>query len=464
MPLSAAGKRVVMAMQFQQNIELGQRQILSQALRQSLQYLQMPITELAEYLQEQCLSNPLLEVDYAPAAADFTLPISVVEGGGIQGSRRSSESPASDAFYASSRPESFSEYLMEQVNCMQQVDETTRAVCCFLIECLDSTGYLSCSLPELARELELPLYDVEQALYLLQMLEPAGVGARDVTECLLLQLAQGKNFTAANIRMIREGLPLLAKRDYAALSQLLGLPLKAVYESEAVIKALNPIPSRGFYSGDTYHNYIVPEATVLCRDGQLTVEMNTRSLPRISLSPEYTAMLGHAEGAEVQNYLRKRLTAAKATIAQIDSRQSTLQTLLLVILRRQQGYFMGTDQLQPMTMQQVADEMQLNTSTVSRAVKDKYIQFQTRLIPLRSLFSSSLQGDDGALVSADAARQQLRLFIRTEDPAAPLSDEALTAALASVGIHLSRRTVAKYRAELSIPSAAARKRDNRNRT
>ena len=305
---------------------------------------------------------------------------------------------------------------------------------------------------------------MEQALYLLQMLEPAGVGARDVTECLLLQLAQGKDFTATNIRMIREGLPLLAKRDYAALSRLLNLPLKAVYESETVVKALNPIPSRGFYSGDAYHNYIVPEATVICRDGQLTVEMNTRSLPRISPSQEYTAMLGRTEDTEVQDYLRKCLTAAKSTIAQIDSRQSTLQSLLLVIIRRQQGYFMGTDQMQPMTMQQVADEMRLNTSTVSRAVKDKYIQFQTRLIPLRSLFSSSLQGDDGSLVSADAVKQQLRLFIRAEDPGAPLSDEALTAALASVGVHLSRRTVAKYRAELNIPTAAARKRDSRNRT
>ena len=175
-------------------------------------------------------------------------------------------------------------------------------------------------------------------------------------------------------------------------------------------------------------------------------------------------MLGRTEDTEVQDYLRKCLTAAKATIAQIDSRQSTLQSLLLVIIRRQQGYFMGTDQMQPMTMQQVADEMRLNTSTVSRAVKDKYIQFQTRLIPLRSLFSSSLQGDDGSLVSADAVKQQLRLFIRAEDPGAPLSDEALTAALASVGVHLSRRTVAKYRAELNIPTAAARKRDSRNRT
>ena len=192
--------------------------------------------------------------------------------------------------------------------------------------------------------------------------------------------------------------------------------------------------------------------------------MNTRSLPRISPSQEYTAMLGRTEDTEVQDYLRKCLTAAKSTIAQIDSRQSTLQSLLLVIIRRQQGYFMGTDQMQPMTMQQVADEMRLNTSTVSRAVKDKYIQFQTRLIPLRSLFSSSLQGDDGSLVSADAVKQQLRLFIRAEDPGAPLSDEALTAALASVGVHISRRTVAKYRAELNIPTAAARKRDSRNRT
>lgn len=458
----AAGKRGVMAMQFQQNIELGQRQILSHALRQSLQYLQMPITELAEYLREQCLSNPLLEVDYAPAS-DFTLPISVVESGGIQGSRRS-KGAAADALYASARPESFSEYLTEQVNCMQQVDETTRAACCFLIECLDSTGYLSCSLPELAKDMDLPLCNVEQALYLLQMLEPAGVGARNVTECLLLQLAQGKAFTAANIRMIREGLPLLAKRDHAALSRLLDLPLKAIYESEAVIKALNPIPSRGFCSGDTCYSYIVPEATVLYRDGRLTVEMNTRSLPSISLSPEYTAMLSHTEDAEVQNYLRKSLAEAKATIAQIDSRQSTLQSLLLVIIRRQQGYFTGTDQLQPMTMQQVADEMQLSISTVSRAVKDKFIQLQTRMISLRSLFSSPLRGDDGSLISADTVRQQIRLFIRTEDPDAPLSDEALTAALASVGIRLSRRTAAKYRAELNIPAAATRKRDNRNRT
>lgn len=442
----------------QQNIGQEQRQILSQVLRQSLQYLQMPAMELTAYLQEQALSNPLLEVEAPEPAPEEPAAMSIVEDEGEPNGAGWRGEGLPDALAYSARPESFSEYLTEQVNCMPQVDEATRSLCCFLIECLDSTGYLSCDLQELARELELPLYDVEQALYLLQMLEPAGVGARDVTECLLLQLAQGRDFTVVNIRMIREGLPLLAKRDYAGLSRLLNVPLEEVYASETVVKSLNPIPSRGFFSGDTCHSYIIPEATVTCRNGQFVVEMNTRSLPQVRLSEEYTAMVGNAAYAEAQDYLRERMAAAKAMIAQLDSRQSTLYRLLCAVIQRQPGYFAEGEELRPMTMQQVAEELALSTSTVSRAVRDKYIQCGGRLISLRSLFTASLQGSDGAAVSADTARQQLRLFIRREDSAAPLSDEALAAALAGVGITISRRTVAKYRAEMNIPAASARRK------
>lgn len=447
-----------MDMQMQYRIEQSQRQILSHVLQQSLQYLQMPIIELAEHLQEQSLSNPLLDVEYTPPTADASLPVNIVE---TEGSKRRSEwnsEQTPDALYASSRPKSFSEHLIEQVNCMPQIDEVMRTVCCFLIECLDSTGYLSCDLSDLAKELNTSLQDMEQALYLLQMLDPLGVGARDVTECLLLQLAQGHDFNATNIRMIREGLPFLAKRDYTALSHLLGVPVSAVRESEAVIKKLNPIPSRGFYSGDTYHNYVVPEATIHCREGQFFVEMNTRNLPQVCLSNEYLSMLGNTAYAEAQEYLRKRLTEAKTLIAQIENRQSTLQRLISAVLTRQQGFFSGKEPLLPMTMRQVAEELMLNTSTVSRAVKDKYIQFETQMIPLRSLFSSSVQGNDGTLISASAAKQQIRLFIRAEDANAPLSDEAIVAALDAVGITLARRTVAKYRTEMNIPSATMRKR------
>ena len=445
-------------MQMQQYIGQEQRQILSQALRQSLQPLQMPVAELAEYLQEQALSNPMLEVEDVQPTSEYMEPVHVIEDEGRHRDGGQSGERMPDAISASTRPESFSECLTEQVNCMPQINDRMRAICCFLIECLDPTGYMSCDLQELAKEMEVPLYDVEQALYLLQMLEPAGVGARDMTECLLLQLAQSRDFNAVNIRMIREGLPLLAKRDYAGLSQLLHVSVKEVRDSEEIVKGLNPIPSRGFYSGDTYNNYIVPEAVIFCRDGQFVVEMNTRSLPRVRLSDEYMAMMGNPVYKDAQEYLRERMAAAKAVIAQIDSRQSTLYRLLSVIIRRQQEYFMGGEALQPMTMQQVAEELQLSTSTVSRAVKDKYIQYRSKMIPLRSLFTASLQGSDGSLISADTAKQQLRLFVRAENEDAPLSDEALVSALASVGVEILRRTVAKYRVELGIPAAAARRK------
>lgn len=453
-----------LGLQMQQSMGQEQRQVLSQVLRQSLQYLQMPIAELAEYLQEQSLSNPLLEIELTTPVAEYTAPVSVIES---SVNRRNASGQGGeqipDVFAYRARPVSFSEHLSEQINCMPQVDEKTRSICLFLVECLDSTGYLSCDLPELARELELSLFDVEQALYLLQMLEPTGVGARDMNECLLLQLAQGHAFNSINIRMIREGLPLLAKHDYVRLSKLLDISIKEVRASEAIIKDLNPIPSRGFYSDDTFQSYIIPEASIICRGAQLIIEMNKQSLPRIQLSSEYCAMLGNPAYDEAQDYLRERLAAAKAIMAQMDSRQSTLYRLLAAIAQHQQGYFLREERLQPMTMQQIAEELSLSTSTVSRAVKDKYIQCRNQLVPLRSLFTSSLQGNDGTLISADTAKQQLRLFIRAEHADAPLSDEALATALSEVGIPISRRTVAKYRAELKIPSAAERKRQAQDR-
>ena len=179
-------------------------------------------------------------------------------------------------------------------------------------------------------------------------------------------------------------------------------------------------------------------------------------------------MRGSGEG-NINQYLSDTIASVFSEVYTADVKGSTNRELfasnntrMLDTLKTNTARLSNQD-LQNL-MQQVADEMHLNASTVSRAVRDKYIQFQTRLIPLRSLFSSPLQGDDGSPVSADAAKQQLRLFIRAEDPGAPLSDEALTAALISAGIHISRRTVAKYRAELNIPSASARKRDGRNRT
>lgn len=436
-----------------------QRQFITLALRQSLQCLQVPMGELAEYLQEQALSNPLLEIE-PPQPEESTVQNQViVEDSGLDWRNDLPwEDTSPDPLSCCARPDSFTDYLLEQVNCMSQLDETTGRLCRYLIGCLDSTGYLSCALPELAEELDVPLYDLEQALYLLQMLEPIGVGARELTECLLLQLAQRREFNAVNIRMIREGLPLLAKQDYAGLSRLLSVPIREVRRSAEIIRTLNPIPSRGFYSGEPEQSYIIPEAVILRRGQQLVVEMSNHSLPQVHLSQEYCAMLDDPAYREVQGYLKERLSAAKETITQLSSRQTTLFRLLSAVIQRQEGWFLRNEPLRPMTMRDIAGELSLSTPTVSRAVKDKYIQYENRMLPLRFFFSAALQGRGEDTVSTDTARQQLRLFIRAEDSATPLSDEALARALSEVGITISRRTVAKYRAMLGIPPAAVRKR------
>lgn len=445
-------------MQMHHSMNQEQRQILAQTLRQSLQCLQMPVVELTEYLQEQSLSNPLLEVDLPDLTAEST-PIQITHNADQCGQKniRQNSEQMPDVYSDNFRPKSFAEHLTEQINCMPLADEKIKAMCCFLVGCLDSTGYLKCNLQEIAEKLGVSLHDVEQALYMLQMLEPYGVGARNAAECLLLQLVQSKDFNALNIRMVQEGLPLLAKRDYAGLSKLLNTSVKEIHAAEEIIKRLNPIPSQGYYTGETYYNYVVPEASIFCRDGALIIEMNDRCIPKVYLSEDYCAMLNDTAYSEVHEYLREKMTAAKSVITQVGNRQLTLRRLLLVMTQRQCDFFLRGGALQPMTMQQVAEELSLSTSTVSRAVKDKYIQFDNQLIPLRNFFTSSLQGNDGVIISADVARQQIRCLIGQEDTRAPLSDELLRVALAQAGIQISRRTVTKYRTEMNIPSASARK-------
>lgn len=445
-------------MQLQQNIKIEQRQTLSLSLQQSLRCLQMPLIELAEFLLEQSLSNPLLEVELPSHISDAT--ISIIESDGYA-AKSGWESEQQNTTVTMTRPESFSDYLTEQINCMPCVDENTRSLCRFLVGCLDSTGYLSCDLPELATEIGVSLYDLEQALYLLQMLEPIGVGARDLAECLLLQLAQGSDFNAINIRIIREGLPFLAKKAYVELARLLGISIKEVHDRENIIKKLNPIPSRGFYSGDEYCQFVIPEAVIYRQGDSLVIDMNRHSLPRIRLSAEYRALLENPAYSQIHGYLKENLSEAKDIIAQVQSRQTTLFRLLSVVLQRQKEYFLHGKALHPMTMQEVAETLSLSVSTISRAVKDKYIQYENQLILLRNLFVTPLQGSGGSQVSVDAAKQYIRLAIKNEDHTAPLSDEAIAAVLTSSGISISRRTVAKYRGQMNIPSVVTRKKNSK---
>lgn len=436
-----------------------QKLALTQSMRQSLTFLQLPAVDLSQAVQEAALSNPLLEVtepDFGRVAVDVARPeedpAPVFQESELwprYAPRGRKEAPP-----VPERAESFAEYLEGQLGTIPYLDARLRELCRYLIGCLNSAGYLDCPLTELAEELGVPLFEMEQALLAIQTLDPPGVGARDLSECLLLQLAQGKHFTEENIRLLRAGLPLLAEEDWDGLARLLGVSREQAKRDAAVIRSLNPIPSRGFASAER-PVYLVPEATVSCRDGEVLIEMERGSQPKVELNQYYCSLLGSGEG-ETRDYLRRMMAEANELISGLQSREKTLRQILGAIVKGQRDFFLKGAALAPLTMQQVAEELGLSTSTVSRAVKDKYLSFQGRSLALRSFFVAALPTGEG--VSPQTAREHIRRFIAAEDPALPLSDEALREALGNLGINASRRTVAKYRGEMGIPSSAQRKR------
>ena len=451
-------------MKLEQSQSLSQKLVLTQNMRQSLDCLQLSAPELSEYVQEIALSNPLLDVQ-APTYYETQLPSEaapsereapeVREADSWQGVSPGRGGDAQTDFTAYLvREKTFRDHLNEQIGQMKLVDDELLRLCRFLIDCLDERGYLDCPLEDLAREFDIPLFSLEQALFAVQMLDPPGVGARSLTECLTLQLAQSRSFDALTLTIARDGLELLSKRDYSSLAEKLGVSVGEAKAAAAKILALNPIPSRSF-AGSEQIAYVAPDAVFSTQQGQLVIELNERILPRLSVNAEYSA-LSSSDDPEVQRYVKEKLSEAQALIKGVHTRCDTLLQLIRLIADEQHDYFCNGGELVPITMQQVAEKMSMSTSTISRAAQNKYIQFQGRTIPLRSFFTTAIRSD--AAVSSHAVKQRIRSLIQAEDPAAPLSDEALRLALSALGIDVSRRVIAKYRAELNIPSSSQRKK------
>lgn len=276
-----------------------------------------------------------------------------------------------------------------------------------------------------------------------------------LSECLLLQLSQGPHFNALTTGLVRDGLELMAGKQYVELAKCYHTDKKSILAAVAVISQLNPIPSQGFGSHE-YDAFVIPDAFITRQCDGLTVEMNGGALPRVSIDSGYRAPLEGTDDAELGDYLRRKIQQASGIIRGLQGRSHTLGRLLDYVVRQQQDFFSGGE-LHPMTIQSAAEALELSPSTVSRAVQDKYIQFNGKIISLRSLFSSAASyGSSGDLSSA-AIKQRIRLMIQSEDPTHPLSDEELAAALARDNIDISRRTVAKYRGQLQIPPASARR-------
>lgn len=446
-----------------------QKLILSAQMRESLNILQMSLPDLLTKVDEEIVENPVL-------------CFCELEEGGETNSTENSElieltkkiqseqcrvnfNPVTldegefDPFLFISKESTFSDFLLEQLREMK-IDRQTAKICRFLIEDLDERGYLPEDAESIAENLRIAdVRSVEKAIEVIRQMEPAGVGAFDLRGCLTLQLQRRPDSSLAEFEIVEKYLELLADNKIRLIAEKLELSVPDAQRFCDRIRKLTPIPSSGF-STNTRDKFVIPEAAIQKDDSERwTVEMNRSVARRLSIDPLYRKLAQTTDDKEARKYIREKIAGASSLIREISNRSSTICRILEKIVGLQPSYFSkGPSGLKPMTMKEIAKELGLNESTVSRAVQDKFILCPAGLVSIKSLFTAELGSlGQGTGVSAAEVKEKIRRCIHSEDKESPLSDQAIVLQLLKQGTVLSRRTVAKYRGELKIPVMAKRK-------
>ncbi|OXM14326.1 RNA polymerase factor sigma-54 [Paenibacillus herberti] len=469
--------------------EQRQRLALTQEMRQSLHLLSLPAIELGRCVQELAADNPLLEYREAPALR------------GLGGRRFASAWNAPDPLdRAPAEPQTLEAELLGQLRLLGPPAPLRRAAG-YLAGNLDESGYLALSLEEAAQQLGITAELAAEALRLLQSLQPAGIGARDLRECLLLQLdrepepapgareqreclppqpqpdrdpqpasgarEQRKCLPQQLVRKLQPAsgareladrwLPQLAERKWDEISEGTGMSRDELEAARLHLRGLDPRPGLRLSSVRT--ESIIADARVgLTADSELSVELNTTWEPRLSLAGSDSFLVGIRREHEAYAYIESCRRSARSLLNSLATRRQTLRKVVEAIFIEQQAFLqVGWSGLRPLTMANIALLLGVHESTVSRAVADKYVRTPHGVFRLKAFFSATLGRGGSEEVSAVAARQQLAALIAAESRSRPLSDQQLAKRLSEEGVPLSRRTVAKYRDELRIPCSTARR-------
>lgn len=344
-------------------------------------------------------------------------------------------------------------FLSRQLDRLRLEEERARLVR-YLIYCLDDDGYLRTPLEELASHGAIPLPRLEEALTVLRSLEPAGVGASELSQCLSLQLERIGE-TGSVLTIVREHLEDLAEGRDRDIAGKLDITPDQVDEARRTIRELDPRPGSVFHRTEQVF-YTQPDLAVEEQEGRLTVRSARRTRPPFRMSRYYQKLLEQTEDREVREYLTDKLRQAEDVLWAVEQRGNTILRCAQAVAERQSGFFrLGPEALRPLGMEEVAREVGLDESAVSRAVREKYLQCAQGLYPLSWFFSRSAGAGEG--LSGTAAHRLLLRLIDGEDKAEPLSDQQLSEAMAREGCPISRQTVTKYREELGIPGAPGRK-------
>lgn len=471
---------------------LRQEQILAPQQIQSLEVLLAPLQELQAKITAEIAENPTLEQE-TPGNEDLAGDVIAATGtsqlsdteeerknsddDGVAeimrlaeswrdmpsiynpGARFTSEDEERRQFMFDSLTEepSLQEVLLEQLR-FADIDDKTRRLAELVIGSIDDSGYMRSILEDLATVGGVSVEEMRKALKLVQSFDPPGIGASDLKECLLLQLERRGEGRSPLAKLVREHLDDVAANKLPKVAKEMGITMEELRALLDDLKKLTPYPGSALAPNKPF--YIVPEVSIVENDDdELAVRSETDHLPKLKISQYYLKLLEDPTvSKETKDYIKGKLSNSKALIKSISQRQSTIARIAEVILDEQHDFFTkGVDHLKPLTMQQVADKLGIHETTVSRAIANKYIDTPRGLLPFKYFFSTGYQSSDGEEISSRGVMEKIKEMIAREDSSKPLSDLKIAEELKKEGLSVARRTVAKYREAMGIPSSHLRK-------
>ncbi|HVR42518.1 MAG TPA: RNA polymerase factor sigma-54 [Thermoanaerobaculia bacterium] len=483
-----------MALEQKLHLKLSQKLIMTPSLQQAIKLLQLSKLELQEVLNQELLENPLLdeaqeqeetkaeeaesedakeqekkaeeekkeeeqkaeekdsfdEIDYDAYFQDY-----IEYGYNPRMSEEYEEFPIENTL---TRPPDLTDHLSWQLS-MSDASPEIKEVATFLIGNIDEDGYLRATEEEIGEGTGATGEEIGEALGLLQTFDPIGVGARDLRECLLLQLAQLELDDPLAERVISEQWDMVMNRHFVQLAKLLGIELKQLEGVIEVIKSLDPKPGRKYSNERAI--YVEPDVYIHKIGDEYIIQLNEDGMPKLRINGSYRQMLHSMDSkkdGETVNYIKEKIRSAVWLIKSLDQRQRTIYKVAESIVKHQREFLdKGIDFLRPLVLRDVADDIQMHESTVSRVVSNKYMHTPRGLFLMKYFFHSGIDSDFGGDISSLTVKRKIQAYITEEDPRKPLSDSKIMKILNDEGINIARRTVAKYRDELNIPSSTDRK-------
>lgn len=444
--------------------------VMTPELRQAITILQYSSTDLITYLHEQANENPVIELQEISATIDMKQagpdrPMPEPDWKELISNRATGEYPSINRErmvdpldFASNHEVTLFEHLEAQLGLMKGLTDIQRKVALYLIGNLDEKGYLELETSMAAEQLGVSAAEVEDILRIVQHLDPVGVAARSLEECILLQLEHAGLDDEHIVKVVREHLMDLAGNRLQKIADSLKISILEVQQIADRMRKLNPRPGTAFAQSDT--RYITADVTVEKVGDEYVVMVNDTSAPRVTINRFYEKMLQQQSNQDAaKQFIHEKINAALWLAKSLEQRRLTIMRVTQAIVERQRDFFEhGIHFLKPMTQKEIAEQVDLHESTISRATSNKYVQTPRGLFELKYFFTSALTTANGDAASSESVKKRIKQIIDGEDKRKPLSDQAITELLVKEGLEISRRTVAKYREELLIASSAKRKR------